>query len=182
MQIDLIKIKNILLILILRTFTRFLGFISTQNISAVSNNMSKCVVEESLARSFFTSLGSADLSELRGSFRLRRGEKGACVLHPAAKGHLADLAVRAVAVHFALVVWQHLRHCGNRGKKGNRTEKIRFFLRFGGFSCSALLVWSWIEMRKVQAVRRQAGRQVSERSRPMWTVKMQRDALACAAG
>lgn len=58
----------------------------------------------------FTSLGSADLSKLRWSLRLRGGEKGACVLQPAAKGHLADLAVRPVAAHFPLAVWQHLRH------------------------------------------------------------------------
>lgn len=57
-------------------------------------------------------LGSADLSQLWGSFRLRRSEEGACVLQSATKGHLADLAVRSVAAHFALVVWQHLGHCG----------------------------------------------------------------------
>ena len=65
----------------------------------------------------FTSLGSADLSELWGSFRLRRGEKGACVLQSAAKGHLADLAVRPVPAHLPLVVWQHLGHCGTTEKK-----------------------------------------------------------------
>lgn len=58
----------------------------------------------------FTSFGSADLSKLWWSLGLRRGEKGACVLQPAAKGHLADLAVCPVAAHFPLAVWQHLRH------------------------------------------------------------------------
>lgn len=75
----------------------------------------------------FTSLGSADLSQLRGSLRLRRGEKGACVLQSAAKGHLADLAVRTVAAHLALVVWQHLGHRGGRASlaQGNLVEKTR---------------------------------------------------------
>jgi hypothetical protein len=59
-----------------------------------------------------TSLGPADLPQLRGSLRLRRREKGVRVLKSAAKGHLADLTVRSVAVHFALVVWQNLGHCG----------------------------------------------------------------------
>lgn len=73
----------------------------------------------------FTSLGSADLSELWGSFRLRRGEKGACVLQSAAKGHLADLAVRPVAAHLPLVVWQHLGHCGTTEKKDHQISKCQ---------------------------------------------------------
>lgn len=73
----------------------------------------------------FTSLGSANLSQLRRSLRLRRGEKGACVLQSAAKGHLADLAVRTVAAHLALVVWQHLGHRGGRASlaQENLVEK-----------------------------------------------------------
>lgn len=106
--------------------------------------MSVCCWRMLSSGRIFTSLGSANLPELRGSFSLRRGEKGACVLQSAAKGHLADLAVRAVAVHFALVVWQHLRHCGNRGKKGNRTEKIRFSA-FWRLLLRGAPLWSWTE-------------------------------------
>lgn len=72
----------------------------------------------------FTSFGSADLPELWGSFCLRRCEKGACVLQSAAKGHLADLAVRPVAAHFPLVVWQHLRHRGTTVKKGHQLREV----------------------------------------------------------
>lgn len=67
--------------------------------------------------------GSADLSKLWRSLRLRRSEESARVLQSAAKGHLADLAVRAVAAHFALVVWQHLGHFGTN--KGSFSQWVK---------------------------------------------------------
>lgn len=84
----------------------------------------------------FTSLGSADLSQLRGSLRLRRSEEGARVLQSAAKGHLADLAVRAVAAHLAFVVWQHLGHGGGKACLAQRTWSEKHEAR-GACLCSA---------------------------------------------
>lgn len=96
-----------------------------------SNNNDNIIINLRVRPSFepsFTSLGSADLSELWGSFRLRRSEKGVCVLQSAAKGHLTDLAVRPIAAHFPLVIWQHLGHCGTMEKdhprlEGNKTSR-----------------------------------------------------------